>query len=197
VNSNIKLYGLVLAGGRSERMGSDKATLIHPDGRSLVTRCYDLLREAGCSHIAISLRHDQEIPAGLEEAEIVRDPEGESCGPMVGIVAGIHLKPAADWLVLACDLPRMDVRTLKNLISSKLPEEKFLAYRSEFDGLPEPLCTLYSHGVLPVLEQARSDGFRHPRKILIHHECRLLDPVTPRALENANTPDDWKAATAS
>lgn len=196
MNSDTRLSGLVLAGGRSARMGVDKATLVHPDGRSLVIRCRDLLLEAGCDPVVISLRHDQEIPAGLEESEIVRDPEGASGGPMVGIVSGMRLRPASDWLVLACDLPRLDVETLTNLVVSKLSEEKFLSYSSEFDGLPEPLCALYAQDALPILEQAQGDGFHCPRKILIRHGCRLLESVTPRALDNANTPEDWEAATA-
>lgn len=194
MNPEKKLRGLVLAGGRSSRMGRDKAALVHPDGRTLLRRCHDLLREAGCETIAISLRHDQEIPVGLDGVEIVRDPEGTSLGPIAGIVAGMRLDPAADWLVLACDLPRLDAATLTHLISSKQSDEKFLAYRSEFDGLPEPLCTLYSQTALPVLEQAQADDFRCPRKILIRNDCRLLEPVTPRALDNANTPEDWATA---
>jgi molybdopterin-guanine dinucleotide biosynthesis protein A len=160
----------------------------------LLWRCHDLLREAGCETIAISLRHDQEIPAGLDGVEIVRDPEGASLGPIAGIVAAMRLDPAADWLVLACDLPRLDAATLAHLISSKQSDEKFLAYRSEFDGLPEPLCTLYSQAALPILEQAQADDFSCPRKILIRNDCRLLEPVTPRALDNANTPEDWATA---
>lgn len=194
MNSKQKLRGLVLAGGRSSRMGQDKAALVHPDGRTLLRRCHDLLREAGCETIVISLRHDQEIPAGLDGVEIVRDPEGASGGPIAGIVAGMRKDPAADWLVLACDLPRLDAATLGHLVSSKQTDEKFLAYRSEFDGLPEPLCTLYSQAALPVLEQAQADDFRCPRKILIRNDCRLLEPVTPRALDNANTPEDWATA---
>ena len=194
MNSQPKLHGLVLAGGRSSRMGRDKAALVHPDGRTLLRRCHDLLREAGCETIAVSLRHDQEIPAGLDGVEIVRDPEGASLGPIAGIVAGMRLDPAADWLVLACDLPRLDAATLDHLVSSKQADEKFLAYRSEFDGLPEPLCTLYSQAALPILEQAQADDFRCPRKILIRNDCRLLEPVTPRALDNANTPEDWVTA---
>ncbi len=194
MNSKQKLRGLVLAGGRSSRMGRDKAALVHPDGRTLLRRCHDLLREAGCETVAISLRHDQEIPAGLDRTEIVRDREGASVGPIGGIVTGMRLDPAADWLVLACDLPRLDAATLAHLISSKQTDEKFLAYRSEFDGLPEPLCTLYSQAALPILEQAQADDFRCPRKILIRNDCRLLDPVTPRALDNANTPEDWATA---
>ena len=189
------LHGLVLAGGRSSRMGRDKATLVHPDGRSLARRCCDLLLEAGCESVVLSIRQDQEIPAGLEDLEIVRDPAGASLGPMAGIVSGMRLHPESDWLVVACDLPRLDFQTLSHLISSKDAGETFLAYRSEFDGLPEPLCTLYTSASLPVLEQAVADDFRCPRKILIRNDCRLLEPVTLRALDNANTPEDWETAT--
>lgn len=193
------LCGLVLAGGRSSRMGTDKAALVHPDGRTLARRCYDLLAEAGCETVVLSLRHDQEIPSGFSDVPhlaIVRDPEGGSEGPLAGILAAMRLRPDADWLVLACDLPRLDVATLTHLVSSKRPDEPFLSYRSEFDGLPEPLCALYAAEALPILEQAQADGIRCPRKSLIRHECRLLDPLVPRALDNANTPEDWETANA-
>lgn len=189
-----ELHGLVLAGGRSSRMGQDKATLVHPDGRTLLRRCCDLLLEAGCESVVISLRNDQEIPTGMEDCQIVRDPEGASLGPMVGIVAGMGLHPDGDWIVLACDLPRLDLGTLTHLIRSRHDQEKFLTYRSEFDGLPEPLCALYGSGSFSIMERAQADDFRCPRKILIRNDCRLLEPVTPRALENANTPEDWKTA---
>lgn len=194
MNANPTLRGLVLAGGRSSRMGQDKAALIHPDGRTLARRCHDLLKQAGCESVAISIRHDQEPPAGLDDLEIVRDPAGESLGPIVGMVSGMRLHPEADWLVVACDLPRLDVPTLTHLVDSKRVDEHFLAYRSEFDGLPEPLCTLYTPAALPVLEQAQAADFRCPRKILLRGDCRLLEPVTPRALDNANTPEDWETA---
>lgn len=191
------LCGLVLAGGRSSRMGRDKAALVHPDGRTLARRCCDLLREAGCETVVLSLRQEQEPPAGFHDSDgvaIVRDSAGASPGPIAGIVAGMRLRPDAEWLVLACDLPRLDLATLSHLLASKRKGEPFLAYRSEFDGLPEPLCTLYAEGSLEMLERALAEDFRCPRKLLIRNECRLLDPVTPRALDNANTPDDWETA---
>lgn len=197
MTSNRPLYGLVLAGGRSSRMGTDKASLVHPDGRTLARRTCDLLAGAGCAAVVLSLRHDQEVPAGftgLTKIAVSRDPAGGSEGPLAGMLASMRLHPAADWLVLACDLPRLDVDTLDHLVSSKRPDEPFLAYRSEFDGLPEPLCALYAAGALPLLEEAAAGNIRCPRKVLIRHECRLLEPVTPRALDNANTPEDWQTA---
>lgn len=192
------IFGLVLAGGRSTRMGRDKADLVHPDGRPLARRILDLFAGADCAKAVLSLRHDQPVPARIAESpdvEIIRDPEGASHGPLSGMIAAMHLHPHADWLVAACDLPRLDAKTLKHLVSSRRPGETFLAYRSESDGLPEPLCAFYAAEALPVLEAATADGLRCPRKILIRRECRLLDPVTPRALDNANTPDDWQTAT--
>ncbi|MEO8614899.1 MAG: molybdenum cofactor guanylyltransferase [Luteolibacter sp.] len=197
MNPHQQLCGLVLAGGRSSRMGQDKAALVHPDGRTLARRTCDLLVEAGCERVVLSLRHDQEIPAGLADFEnltIVRDPAGESVGPIAGMVSGMRMQAAADWLVLACDLPRLDPATLSALVGSRRDGEKLLAYRSEFDGLPEPLCAFYSSDSLPIVEQALADDMRCPRKILIRNDCRLLVPVTPNALDNANTPEDWASA---
>lgn len=196
MNTHRSLYGLVLAGGRSTRMGTDKAALIHPDGRPLARRTIDLLSMV-CDRVIVSLRHDQEMPPQIEESphiRVARDPEGGSEGPLAGMIASMQLFPEADWLVLACDLPRLDGDTLKQLVTSRQSGEAFLSYRSEFDGLPEPLCAFYAAEALPVLEQARAGGIRCPRKVLIQQNCRLLEPVTPRALDNANTPEDWQTA---
>ncbi len=191
-----KILGLVLAGGHSARMGKDKAVLMHPDGRTLVRRCADLLAEAGCELVVVSLRREQAIPGGAEGVDLVRDPENATGGPMTGMLAAMSLHPGDDWLVLACDLPRLDLATLSHLIDSVSDGENFLAYRSEFDGLPEPLCAYYASASREVLEAAVMEGFHCPRKILIRNDCRLLEPVTPRALENANTPEDWQTAIA-
>lgn len=192
------IHGIVLAGGRSRRMGSDKAALLHPDGRPLARRAVDLLADAGCARVVVSLRHDQEVPPGIESlaerdgTTIARDPVGGSDGPLSGMLASMRLHPAADWLVVACDLPRLDKETLRHLVASKQPGDQFVCYRSEFDGLPEPLCALYTAAALPALEEAFAGGIRCPRKILNQHQARMLEPITSRALENANTPEDWK-----
>ncbi len=197
MKSKDRIHGLLLAGGRSARMGQDKAALVHPDGRPLLRRTADLLREAGCVSVVLSLRQDQEIPAGMDDCEIVRDPEGGSGGPLGGMLAGMATYPEDAWLVVACDLPRLDGATLTHLMDSATADDVFLAYRSESDGWPEPLCALYSSAAREVLADALAADFRCPRKVLIRNDCRLLEPVTPRALDNANTPEDWQNATTS
>lgn len=194
------LFGLVLAGGRSRRMGRDKAALIHPDGRPLAQRALELLADAGCARVFLSVRHDQELPPGIslsDKVSILRDPIEGSVGPLAGILTALRSEPAADWLVLACDLPRLDGHTLSHLCASRRDGERFLSYRSEWDGLPEPLCALYAAEALPVLESARDAGIRCPRAVLLQQECRLLDPLVVGALDNANTPEEWTTACAT
>ena len=179
-------------------MGQDKAALIHPDGRPLAFRTVQILAGV-CSKVVISLRHDQEAPPMIEESPqltLIRDPEGISEGPFTGMLAAMRSAPDADWLVLACDLPRLDVETLRHLVSSHSPDDRFLSYRSEFDGLPEPLCAFYAAEASPILEKAHASGACCLRKVLIQNHCRLIEAHIPRALDNANTPEDWQSATA-
>lgn len=188
-----KLYALVLAGGMSRRMGADKAQLLHPDGRTMLQRTIDLVREVS-DMTYISLRADQSIPRECQDGStsILRDPEVGGDGPMAAIIEALQREPSALWCVVSCDLPRLDAVTLRHLCREWREDEAFLAYRSEFDGLPEPLCTLYAPGALKHFLEAREKQFCCPRKVLIRQECRLLEPIVPRALENANTPEDWK-----
>jgi molybdopterin-guanine dinucleotide biosynthesis protein A len=181
-------------------MGTDKAALIHPDGRSLARRGYDLLGKAGCDRVFLSLRIDQELPPGFDECDtysIIRDAVEACGGPLSGMIAAMKPHPHVDWLVIACDLPRLDAVTLQHLVFSRTQSDPFLAYRSEFDGLPEPLCAFYAGGAAAVLEQSVAEGGLCPRKLLVRKECRLLDPVMPHALDNANTPEDWLNSIAS
>jgi len=98
--------------------------------------------------------------------------------------------PHADWLVVACDLPNIDERTLAFLIEKSEPEQPFTAFKSSYDGLPEPLCALYRSGSEGIIRQFVEDGIVCPRKILIRSDTTLLEQPNPVALDNINTPGD-------
>ena len=192
--SRIRLRGLVLAGGRSRRMGTDKANLPHPDGRPQARRTFDLLHEAGCRSVSLSLHPGQARPDGFLDREtipILHDEEPAGAGPMGGLLAALRDDPQALWMVAACDLPRLEAATLETLLSAWTPEDPALAFRGSRDGLPEPLCALYAPASRTWLESAWAEGCRCPRKVLIRNHCRLLSPLDDRSLDNANTPDDW------
>lgn len=178
---------LVLAGGRSRRMGSDKALLMH-GGRPQLQRVVEMLREC-VDEVYVSVRPDQ-----ADDAERSRYPQivdaYADLGPVAGILSAMDADPAASWLVVACDLPNIDRQTIIGLLDQQRQGEPFLAYRSSHDGLPEPLCAIYAPAARPLIDGFVANGMTCPRKMLIRSDARLIDQADPASLDNMNTPED-------
>ena len=71
------------------------------------------------------------------------------------------------------------------------------AYRSAHDGLPEPLCAIWEPAAAAALADYQAAGADCPRKFLIRHAARLLEPLDRRALDNVNTPEEYAQALAA
>ena len=185
------LRGLVLAGGRSTRMGRDKATLTY-HGRTQLEVGLDLLRDLGIPGW-ISVRPDQAAdPARAHHPQIVDGADG--AGPIAGILAALRAEPGAAWLVLACDLPFLDAATLRTLVAARDPDRLATAFRSGHDGLPEPLCAIWEPQAVGPLAQHVADGGRCPRKFLLAHDARIIDLPRRDALDNINSATEyWRA----
>jgi len=185
------LYGLILAGGSSSRMQRDKAALQY-QGRSQLDRAFEL---AG-RHVAkvfVSVRAEQRHdPVRNGKPMIVDSAGGE--GPIVGIRSALAAHPHAAWLVLACDPPFLSDAVLTRLLSGRDPNALATAYRSAQDGLPEPLCAVWEPAAAAALDAYQTGGGRCPRKFLIGHGARLLDPIDMHALDNVNTPEEYAQA---
>ena len=181
------LYGLVLAGGRSRRMGRDKALLEH-DGETQLGRAIRAL-EAVTERQFVSARADQAGDTERSRYAQVID-RYDDLGPVAGILSAMDEYPDADWLVVACDLPNLGPETLAHLVANRAPGDPFTAYRSSHDGLPEPLCAIYAAGSEAIVRGFVDEGLRCPRKMLIRSDATLLTQPDPRALDNVNTPDD-------
>jgi len=181
------LLGLVLAGGRSRRMGADKA-LLERDGQTQLARAVALLDDV-TDAVFVSTRRDQADEPERARFETIVD-RYEGIGPVAGILSALESRPDADWLVVACDLPNIDRETLAFLIGNADQERPFTAYRSSSDSLPEPLCAIYRRGSDVILRRHVDDGVVCPRKILIRSDTCLLDQPDPDALDNVNTPAD-------
>ena len=187
------MHGLVLAGGRSRRMGRDKASL-PMNGKDLLTHALELINQV-CSPLFISLRPGQEVPpkTALHGATAIHDQYGE-IGPLGGILSALNAYPDPPWLVLAVDLPRLDRHTLEYLITHRDPGKPFTAYRGRND-LPEPLCAIYEPQSRAILMDYFSNArILSPRKIFIEEKAHLLSPPNPEALDNVNTPEEFEEA---
>ena len=118
----------------------------------------------------------------------------QGAGPLAGIVSALKHDPNAAWLVLACDLPYCGEETVAGLVQGRNPYKLATAYRSGYDGFPEPLCAIYEPKSLLRLLHFYGVGYHCPRKALINSDTRILEPVRPEALANVNTPEDREQA---
>jgi molybdopterin-guanine dinucleotide biosynthesis protein A len=185
--TNDPVWGLVLAGGESRRMGRDKA-LLERDGRTQLS-CSVSLLERHVNRTFVSARPDQaEEPERRRYRQVVDRYSG--IGPVAGILSALEQQQDVSWLVLACDLPNVDDDTLSFLLENRAVEKPFTAFRSSYDNLPEPLCAIYRPQSRPIVEKFVREGIICPRKILIRSDTHLLQQPHPAALDNVNTPDD-------
>jgi len=192
--------GFVLAGGRSTRMGKDKA-LLRYGGRPLIEHAVGLLRAAGLDPHIVGVRPDL-----VEYAPVIEDLH-PGCGPLGGIEAAL-VSSSSEWNVfLPVDLPFLPVVFLSYLIersgitgaSATIP---MLA------GRPEPLCAVYHrdllggireslevgkhkvmHGIENAAEPSEIDVFSL-EAVAATHDDWPMEPPLHRWFQNLNTPTD-------
>jgi molybdopterin-guanine dinucleotide biosynthesis protein A len=185
MNAPPRLFGLVLAGGRSSRMQRDKAALEYRPGVTQLDAAMRLL-EGRVERVFVSVREDQAGDAARARYARIFD-RGDVEGPIAGIVAALTAHADAAWLVLACDLPVLDAHTLDHLLAARDPAREATAFRSSHDGLPEPLCAIYEPRALDGVRAHIAAGKSCPRKFLINADAKLVDQPDARALDNVNT----------
>lgn len=183
------LYGLVLSGGASTRMGKDKA-LLDRHGEPQLQATFRLL-SGHVQSCFVSLRSDQRAePVRAALPGIVDEIEG--AGSAAGLLAAHAAYPQAAWLVLACDLPLLQASTLETLIRARDGRRTAIAYRSPVDGLPEPLCALWEPAALTRLSQQAQAGRYGLRDVLRSTGTLLLPAPVGGELDNINTPQEWR-----
>ncbi|TMD24400.1 MAG: molybdenum cofactor guanylyltransferase [Chloroflexi bacterium] len=182
---------VILAGGRSRRMGRDKAELPAGDGMLV-------------EHLAHRLRPvvDETIiaggPASLELAGVRRiDDRHPGMGPLAGMHAGfLKARHTLVWVV-ACDLP--DVEPALGPLMRSLVQDCEAVVPLPGDE-PEGVCALYRRALAPRIEAMLNAGERSVRSLLARCTVRYLSAIELRAVDpglrsfrNINTPADYEA----
>lgn len=135
------IYGLVMAGGRSRRMGQDKALFHYHNGQTQLEYCYRLLKSF-CTNSFISVRQEQALSGEYSGFNSISD-HFLDLGPLGGILSSMKTYPHAAFLVLAIDMPAVDERILTRLLEGRNPFRYATAFQSHAGDFPEPLCTIY------------------------------------------------------
>lgn len=183
VENTPSLKAVILAGGISSRMGSDKGSLIYRDGQTEIERLRDLCTQLGLHvNLSVSELREGDLP------EIVDRFVG--LGPAGAICSAFLTDPDTAWLVLACDLPLLDATTLQQLITGRRADRVATAVRAPGEQWPEPLVAIYEPRAYPRLLQFLSLGYSCPRKLLINSDVEVVDLHDATAVANANTPEE-------
>ncbi|WP_080055871.1 NTP transferase domain-containing protein [Spirosoma aerolatum] len=184
-----KLNGLILTGGRSTRMGTDKSQLIY-HGKSQRDHLTELLRPY-CSVVFWSVNTTQETElevAGKLQLRLV--DRYDLPGPINGILSAFAYDPQAAWFVVACDMPLISLKSIDALVKGRNPAKLATVFYDSDGQLPEPLLGIYEPAFGPVLLQAVAEGAYSPRQILLQNDIRLLTAPDVRELTNINNPEE-------
>lgn len=176
--------GWVLAGGRSTRMGRDKA-LLPFHGRPLAAAIAEAVREAAGNVTLIG--NPALAAAGLPALPDLFPGEG----PLGGILTALGSSDA-DWnLVTACDMPELNAAFLRSLFEAAERSDGDLLLPVIEGGRPEPLCAVWHRRAREPLEAAFGSGIRRVRDALggLRVVRYPITEITP--FQNVNTPEDW------
>lgn len=157
---------IILAGGDSQRMGSDKANLML-GGQTLLQRVIAAMQQV-FPFVIVSVRQPRpeiNLPQFCDE-----QPDN---GPLAGVVAGLN-HVTTEWaFVVACDMPFM-IPAVVELLARQRGESR--AVVPVVDGQPQPLAAFYARDCLTTAQQILAGGGRHSMRALLEHlEVRYVD----------------------
>ncbi len=180
------IQGLVLAGGKSTRMGTDKGTLDFY-GKNQRDVAMELLKK---NHLKtyLSVREDQEIDI---ENKVIDKFIG--LGPFGAICSAFQSNPNVAWLVLATDLPFVNNALIQKLLKHRNPSKAATTIKGKGKEFPEPLITIWEPKSYTLLLNYLAQGYSCPRKALINADTEIIE-VEDDFIRNINTPEEFKAA---
>jgi molybdopterin-guanine dinucleotide biosynthesis protein A len=153
------MKGLVLCGGQSSRMGTDKGLILHEARSWAQTAACKLSTLAIPVLISVNDQQYEAYQHIFPGDDIVPDHTALAVkGPLLGILSAHHHYPGEDIFVLACDMPLMDVSILKQLFEEYSGDKENDCFVFTNDGEPEPLCAIYTAGALKKIISTLEDG---------------------------------------
>lgn len=195
IDQDQEICGIVLAGGKSSRLGRDKAR-VEIDGRSLLQRALSLAAEF-CSRTYCVGREVQ--VQGVTARWMLDEIPG--MGPMGGIITALK-KLDSPCLVLACDLPYLNGKVIHRLIRHRNAygrDRHITTYHREGTSYIEALVSIYEPRSLDLLTASMSRGcYQLSRAIPFENRCHIAyGPHEEKYFFNVNYPRDLDKLAAS
>jgi molybdopterin-guanine dinucleotide biosynthesis protein A len=183
------IRGLILAGGKSSRMGTDKSHLVY-DGVTQSERISLLMQELNIPCF-FSCRDEQKATFSGEENLITDTFLG--MGPMGGILSAFRSQPDTAWLVMATDMPLLSSKTIDYLLLNRRSSAVATAIINGDSGDPEPLVAIWEPKSYQVLLNFLGQGVTSPAFVLKNSDTHLIQAPAQVELQNVNTPEDYQS----
>ena len=175
--------GFVLVGGKSTRMGRDKA-LLPWSGRTLAEHVAGTVARV-VPRVALIGAPERYNGLGYEvQADLF-----PNCGPIGGIATALKVSPAEWNLVVACDMPAISEVQLQMLLAAAERSNGNCVIPVSESG-PEPVCAVYHQRCLPALEDAIAARRFRMRDVVHELRADLIAVADPGFARNVNTPED-------
>jgi molybdopterin-guanine dinucleotide biosynthesis protein A len=178
--------GLILAGGRSARMGRDKVFL--PAGGSTLTAGLHAALGRLCDEVIVVTSRAR--AAHFDGLRTVVDEQPDQ-GPLMAIASGLAAARHERNLVVACDIPTLDAALMARLLAES--EDHQIVIPSFRDGGKQPLFGVYRKEVLGTARDLLGQGWRRPDDLLRACRSRIIPVASDDWYMNLNTPADYHA----
>ncbi|MBR4414835.1 MAG: molybdenum cofactor guanylyltransferase [Aeriscardovia sp.] len=176
--------GIVLAGGKSKRMGTDKSEIIL-DGKSFLQIQTEKLRDLGASRVYVSGKSSP-IPYTHHVMDVIPD-----MGPLGGLYSCFLECTCSNALVISVDIPLISQKTLDCLLRMHFSGNTDATVLSH-NGKDEPLIAVYRTGSTDILKELLDEKKLAVRALLERLDCQYYDfHGDPNELLNCNSPEDY------
>lgn len=190
--NSISLRGVLLAGGKSSRFGTDKARAPLPDGRPLILGLIDLLKTFDPEPLLIADRCEKYRDLKLaSRTDIIA-----ARGPLGGLHAALSTITTAAALVVTCDMPALDEATVSVLAENLNADDDAVVYVTS-DGI-QPFPGIYARRTLPALVAFLNAGRGSAREFIATlGRVRTLIAISQTPFLNMNTRADHESFLAT
>jgi len=189
--------GIILAGGKSTRLGRDKASELLL-GRSLLQRVADRLDGIVDQYVIVTAESQQLPPIFASRPITYVEDIYPGAGPLAGLYTGLSSMAAPRAIVVACDMPLLKPSLLSLLLRLQTGHDAVMPMNG---GLPEPLCAVYAASCLPAVKAQLDAGSYMMTGFLEDVNVRFVDAsewerLDPQGVSflNVNTEDDLRRA---
>ena len=177
--------GFVLVGGRSSRMGRDKA-LLPCNSRFMVEHVADQVASS-VGNVALVGNPERYRALGIDCLSDLRS----GLGPLAGIEAALASKRGRLNLIVACDMPGLEKALLLKLLQRAEMNEAQCVVARDVAGLIHPLCAVYDASCLPAVRRALEG--RRLKVLEVIEELGAAPMDIRQQISNVNTPEEWDA----